>query len=83
MATADSQVHVTARPASHWSIGLDELLKDLWQRRPLGPRGSPAADRPSRCEKAGLLIRLPGDRNLDVGLPARATGDFAVGTFDL
>lgn len=27
--------------------------------------------------------RLPGDRDLDVGLPARATGDFAVGTFDL
>lgn len=56
MATADSQVHVTERTASHWSIGLIDLLKDLWQRRLLGPRGSPAADRPSRCEKTGLLV---------------------------
>lgn len=83
MATADSQVHVTERRASHWFIGLVDLLKDLWQRRLLGPRGPIGPPDVRKLDSSSVFRRrLPGDRDLDVGLPARTTGDFAVGTFD-
>lgn len=51
-----------------WALGVH-----LW---PIGPPDVRKLD-------SSFRRRLPGDRDLDVGLPARATGDFAVGTFDL
>lgn len=83
-----SQVHVTERTASHWSTGLVGLLKDLRQRRLSGASGSTcgrsAPPDVRKLDSSSVFPRrLPGDRDLDVGLPACTTGDFAAGTFDL